>query len=134
MSVDKHRTLVHYWVNEVWNAQNFAAVDVIFAPSYCVNGAPVSHDAVKQAVASLHQAFAPAHAVIEDMIVEGNKVVVRWSIHGTHSGAFMGIAPTGQAIQLTGINIYRIENNQFVANDEQVNALELMHRLQTALL
>ena len=46
----------------------------------------------------------------------------------------MGIAPTGQAIQLTGINIYRIENNQFVANDEQVNALELMHRLQTALL
>lgn len=117
MESDAHRALVLYWLDDVWNTQNLDAIDHIFSPNYRVNGRPVPPEAVKQAVAYLHKAFAPARAVVEDTVSQDNKTAVRWSIYGTHSGQFMDIAPTGKPVHLIGINIYQIENNQFVAND-----------------
>jgi predicted ester cyclase len=44
----------------------------------------------------------------------------------------MDLPPTGQPVQLTGINIYRIANHQIVANHEQVNAAEVVQQLRSA--
>ena len=43
-------------------------------------------------------AFPDAQATIEDLIAEGDKVVTRFTLRGTHRGAFMGIAPTGKHV------------------------------------
>ena len=45
----------------------------------------------------------------EDMIAEGDKVVVRYTAHFTHKGPFMGIPPSGRQIAVKGVEIYRIE-------------------------
>jgi predicted ester cyclase len=47
---------------------------------------------------------------VEDIIAEGDRVVVRWRNRGTHVGEFLGIPPTGKAFSIEGINIYRVEN------------------------
>ena len=49
-----------------------------------------------------------------DLIAEGDRVVVRWRLLGTHKGDFRGIAPTGRAIALKGIAIYRVEGGKLM--------------------
>jgi len=51
---------------------------------------------------------------VDDLIAEGDKVVVRWRLLGTHKGDFRGVAPTGRAITLKGIAIYRVENSKLM--------------------
>ncbi len=59
-------------------------------------------------------AFPDAKATVEELLADGDKVVARVSIRGTHQGAFRGIAPTGKPIALLGINIFRIANGKIV--------------------
>jgi predicted ester cyclase len=51
---------------------------------------------------------------VDDLIAEGDRVVVRWRLLGTHEGSFGGIAPTGRMITLKGIAIYRLENGKLM--------------------
>ena len=51
---------------------------------------------------------------VDDLIAEGDKVVVRWRLLGTHKGDFLGIAPTGRAIALKGIAIYRVKDGKLM--------------------
>lgn len=51
---------------------------------------------------------------VDDLIAEGDRVVVRWRLVGTHKGNFNGIAPTGRVITLKGIAIYRLEDSKVV--------------------
>jgi predicted ester cyclase len=50
-----------------------------------------------------------ARLTIEDSWAEGNQVVWRWSIEGTHGGEYSGIAPTGRKVRLTGLSVARIK-------------------------
>ena len=49
---------------------------------------------------------------VDDMIAEGDKVVVRWRLLGTHKGNFLDISPTGRWVTLKGIAIYRLEDSK----------------------
>jgi steroid delta-isomerase-like uncharacterized protein len=44
---------------------------------------------------------------VEDQLAEGDQVATRWRFRGTHAGEFLGIAPTGNQVALTGITIFR---------------------------
>jgi predicted ester cyclase len=48
------------------------------------------------------------NVTIEDMVAESDKVVVRFTYRGTHTGELMGVAPTGKKVSQAGINIFRI--------------------------
>ena len=48
------------------------------------------------------------HITIEEMIAEGDRVMVRWTSHGTHQGEFHGLPPTNKQVTNSGINIFRI--------------------------
>ena len=61
----------------------------------------------------LHPAFPDLRVTIEDQVAEGDKVVTRKTITGTHSGALMGIAPTGRAVSISVIDIVRIEDGRY---------------------
>jgi predicted ester cyclase len=67
---------------------------------------------------------------LNEMVSDGDKVVVRWTVRGVQSGEFMGVPPTGKPIELTGINIYQIATGRIVANHEQTNVLEALRQLQ----
>jgi steroid delta-isomerase-like uncharacterized protein len=72
-------------------------------------------EGVKQYFSSLHAAFPDVRMNVEDMIAEADKVVARVSVSGTHQGEFMGIAPTGNRVTITGIDILRINADGKIA-------------------
>lgn len=71
---------------------------------------PIDRDGHKGMVELFAAAFPDWSESIQDVIAEGDRVVLRVTAGGTHEGEFQGIAPTGQTVTITGMGIVRIED------------------------
>jgi steroid delta-isomerase-like uncharacterized protein len=78
-------------------------------------------------------AFPDLHATVEDVIAEGDKVVTRWTISGTHQGEIEEFGPpTGKQVEIKGITIHRIEGGKIVEEWERYDNLSVMQQLGLA--
>jgi len=84
---------------------------------------------LKQHVSEMYDAFPDGHTTIEDMIVEGDKLAVRFTTTSTHKAAFMGIPPTNKKIILSGIEIDRIVGGKCVESWQRYDTLGAMQQL-----
>jgi predicted ester cyclase len=66
---------------------------------------------------------------VQDLIAEGDKVVVRATGHGTHRGEFTGIALTGRLISVTWIAIYRVRDGKLAEHWQNIDELGLLKQL-----
>jgi steroid delta-isomerase-like uncharacterized protein len=116
MSTQDNKALARRWLEEVWNQGDLSLVDELIAPTY------VLHDptrpglrgwtGIRESVAMFRTASPDLHFTIEDQIAEGDQVVTRYTIQGTHQGPLLGIAATGKQATLTGIDLYRIAESK----------------------
>src|SRR5215212_9407424 len=115
MSAEQNKVVARRFIEEVWNKQNLAAVDELYAPNAVEHRDlppfDLDRESAKQYTAPLFAAFPDVHVTIEDMVAEGDTVVTRWTAHGTHQGELMDIAPTGKTIAVMGISIGRHDTN-----------------------
>src|SRR5215216_1466665 len=107
MSED-NKALVRWWLEEVLTRGNLERAEVLFARNYVLHDPSFPRDVygpegVKKYVAAYRFAFPDARFALEDQIAEGDTVVSRWTARGTHRGEFLGIAPTGEEVTVTGI-------------------------------
>jgi steroid delta-isomerase-like uncharacterized protein len=84
---------------------------------------------LKEVFARLHRAFPDLHVTIEDLIAEGDKVVSRNTVTGTHQGEYMGIPPTGKSVTYNEIFIVRFVNGRFAETWGVVDILSQMKQL-----
>jgi steroid delta-isomerase-like uncharacterized protein len=71
-------------------------------------------DALKQIWAMLLRIYPDIHLTVEDLIAEGDKVVGRTTVTGTHQGEFMGVAPTGKSVTYNEMFIFRFADGRVV--------------------
>lgn len=119
MSTEENKAIARRLIEEAWNQGNLSVVDELLAPDHAshhsmVGNQPPSRELYKQFIVRTRTAFPDMRATIEDQIAEGDKVVTRWSVQGTHQGMFQGHNPTGNQMRLTGIAIDRISNGKVV--------------------
>ncbi len=88
----------------------------------------VTDEELKHHIALYEAAFPGYYLTAEDMIAEGDKVVVRSTFHGTHQGNLMGIAPTGKQVTMPLILIYRIADDKIVEHWMQAGSLGLLQQ------
>jgi steroid delta-isomerase-like uncharacterized protein len=104
---------------EAINRNDLAAVDRAFADDYrfhgdSPNGAqPTPPQAIKDYLAATRRAFSNYTLDIQLAFATEHYVAVRWIASGTHTGAFMGIPPTGQPGQMTGVFLWRVADGKF---------------------
>jgi steroid delta-isomerase-like uncharacterized protein len=106
MSTNKNKVIVRRLWEQVWNQNELAVCDEIFAADYA------EHE--KRVVPALRAAFPDLQFEIQDMIAENDKVVTRYIMTGTHQGEFMGIPATGNAVRVRGIWIHRLTGDRIV--------------------
>lgn len=125
MSNEANAEITRRWI-DVWDRGDEAALDALYAPEFVYHtpapGLEPGLAGEKQIVRMLHSAFPDLHIIIDDLIVEGDKAVVRWSMPGTHGGMFRGTPPNGRPVRVTGIDILRIENGKITARWDEVNS------------
>jgi len=83
----------------------------------------------KQSMSEFYSAFPDNHFTIDDMVAEGDKVLVRWTMTGTHKGKFSGIPPTNKKVTIWGIAIDRIVGGKSVETWERFDTLGMMQQL-----
>lgn len=113
-----HKGVVRRFYKEVFADWNMALVDEVVSPQFRSHdwpeGGPTGPPAFRDFYAAIRSALPDARYEVDDLIAEGDKVVVRWRLLGTHKGDFRGIAPTGRAIALKGIAIYRVKDGKLM--------------------
>ncbi len=116
-TTELHKTLVRRWIDEVWNKGDMAVADEIFAPTY-VHRTPTTIipnlEAFKKAISGFRAGLPDVQVAIEDLLTDGDKVITRWVITGTHRHELMGFAPTNKQITLSGITIQRVVDGKIV--------------------
>jgi steroid delta-isomerase-like uncharacterized protein len=68
-------------------------------------------DTIKGEIEYFHSAVPDLTYTVEDQVAEGDKVVSRYTVSGTHQGEFFGVPGTGNRIEMTGINIDRFDES-----------------------
>ncbi len=74
-------------------------------------------------------AFPDYAHTIDDIFAKGDKVVARMTFTGTHKNEFQGIPPTGNTIEYTGIQIWKIMNGKIAEAWDQEDTLTMMMQL-----
>ncbi len=133
MSMEESKALAHRWAEEIWTKADTAAIDELCAADVIfhypgVEVAP-NREGYKQAVTEALAPFANTNCAAEDMVAEGDKIAVRWSWSGTHKGEYMGIAPTGKRVTITGISILHIAGGKIVEEWNESDNLGFMTQL-----
>lgn len=77
----------------------------------------------------MHTTFPDIHFTVEHTVVEGDKVVIRYTKHSTHQGAFAGIPATGKQVQFPSIDIFYIANDQMAEEWLMYDQLELLQQI-----
>ena len=84
---------------------------------------------LKEVFRRLHRAFPDLRVTVEDVIAEGDRVVARNSVTGTHQGEYMGIPPTGKSVTYDEIFIGRLVNGRIAETWGVVDVLSQMRQL-----
>jgi steroid delta-isomerase-like uncharacterized protein len=119
MSVETQKGLVQRFFAEVFNQQDTASATALIAASFIAHH-PAFPDGIRgsagimQMLSTFRAGLPDLRYTVDDLIAEGDKVAARWSAGGSHQGVFLGVPPSGKAVTITGIDIFRIADYQLV--------------------
>jgi steroid delta-isomerase-like uncharacterized protein len=117
MSESENKAVVRQgWYEELWNRWNVDIADQLFTSDYQLHlagsPAPLDRAATRETVAMFGRAFPDLTHTVEGVIAEGDMVAARWTVRGTHTGTFQGIAPSGQPVTNDGITLHRLRDGR----------------------
>ena len=132
MGTEGNKQAARRYYEEVLNAGDVDALDALAVADYDEHdplpGQGTGLAGLKDRVTTLRDAFGQIFTV-EDVIAEGDKVVVRWTGTGTHRGAFMGIPPTERSFTIAGIDIHGFRDGRMAEHWHVVDQLSLLQQL-----
>lgn len=133
MSNEENKSIVRRY-QEAYNTNNLNALNHIVAPDFVSHSLAPGLPPGMQGGNLIHQmtmaAMPDYQVVIEDLMGEGDKVVARFTMTGTHTGTeFLGLPPSGRQINVTGISIFRIADGKIVEHWANEDALGLLQQL-----
>ncbi len=135
MSTETNKDTFRRLVDELINSKNYDVIDELVAPDYAeheeipIPGIDSGRDALRLGFQMLHTAFPDLQAVIQDILADGDKVVVREQWTGTHQGEFMGMPATGNQVAFDVVDIGRFAGGKLVEHWGLSDMLALMTQL-----
>jgi len=128
--LEKNNAAVRRW-NEVPNTGNTAIYDELAAASYAFRYG-TSTSGIKELKAGsgpFREAFPDLQLTLDEMVAEGDKVSVRWTLRGTHKGPILGVAATGKRVTFTGMSLYRLTGGKIVEDWAVADYLGMLQQI-----
>jgi steroid delta-isomerase-like uncharacterized protein len=139
LSADVNKASARRELEEIFTQGNLDTAQEIYAPNVLIHQSataaiPAGEDihgvqAARQIAAARRRAFPDLQITIEDQIAEADKVATRFKARGTHLGGLAGRAPTGKEVELTGIDMCRIEGGKIAEQWPYADILGMMRQL-----
>jgi predicted ester cyclase len=128
MSIEGNKLLVRRYYEEVFNTGNVANIAQFISSDYVEmyqnTVHPIGLKGAKEHVLGVRHVFPDLHISVEQQIGEGDWVVTRITVRGTHQDEWLGTAPTGKPLEFTGININKVINGRIVEHGGAANLFE----------
>jgi len=134
MSTEENAKTIRRIYDELWNERNLGVADELIAEDATnydtgVVPMPFGPEEMKGTVRMVTAAFPDNRHEVDEVMVDGDRVVLRCTLKGTHEGPFMGIPPTGRKIEVTEIHMYRLADGKAVEHRVGRDVLGAMRQL-----
>src|SRR3984893_16499885 len=132
MSAEENKVLGRRFFQEFWIQKNLAVADELLAANFVDHtpgsppGLPPGPEGHKQFGSLYFAAFPDIRAPIEDMVVEGDRVVTRWRVQGTNTGSLFGMPATNKSATFMGVTINRIADGKIAEQWVEFDALGML--------
>lgn len=135
MSTETNKAVCRRMLDQLYNQHRPDLVPEFFTEDLVLHIGRASPDLAigiegfKERVNMALRAFPDIQITVDDEIAAGEKVVVRWTVTGTHQGEFGDIPPTGEAVTRAGVAIYRLVDGKIAENWLFADDLDFMRQL-----
>jgi steroid delta-isomerase-like uncharacterized protein len=118
----------------VWEEGNIGLVDELVAPDYVnhspgIPDQPEGPEGIKVLVSMSRGGMLDLRVVIDDMIAEGDRVAVRYTIEGTHEGELFGVPPTGRRLSIESCTVEQVSDGKIREHWRVTDTLDMMQQL-----
>ena len=133
--IEDNKQFMRRFVEEVINKKNLDAVNELVAEDFVEHvpfpGQGPGREGLRYVLSAFLSAFPDIRWTLEEQIAEGEKVVSRFTMTGTHRGEFLGIHPTGKSVKVWGVVIDAVRDGKFAESRIIMDTLGLMQQLGT---
>jgi len=134
----ENTAIVRRLYEEVWNNRRLELLDELLSPSHAlqapnVSGSEVGPQLYKRQVLAFFKAFSDLRMTIADIVCENEKIVVAWTLSGTHDGKFLGIPATHRKVSSDGVTIHHFNNGKIIDSFSNWDVLSVVKQLGTTL-
>jgi steroid delta-isomerase-like uncharacterized protein len=132
---EENKAKVRRLLEEGFSQGNAEVVDQVLAPDFVCydpnseSGEVRGAQTIKGEIDYFRSALSDLTYTIEDQIAEGDKVVTRYTVSGTHQGELFGVPATGEQVQMSGIVVDRLEDGKIVEEWPEYDLLGAMRQL-----
>lgn len=111
MQAEHAKDIARSYFQKIWNERHIERISEVVAEDFVAHEPRSTRhglDGVRQVFERLTAAFPDLHWDIRDIVAEGDKVAVWWTLRGTHRGRFMDFEPTGMRVTYSGVQLMRL--------------------------
>lgn len=129
--IEKIRQIAIDFFSEIWNQGDESAIDKFISVNTVGNDPQfgTGRESFRKKWREWQRAFPDINFRIDDVIVEGNKVVTRWHLTGTQSGPLEGMPPSNKKVAVDGVSIDEIKNGQLISGFDAWDSLNFRKQL-----
>jgi predicted ester cyclase len=130
MTSDQNKLIIRRYIEEIVNTGNVGRIGEFVSADYVevyrgVRSA-VGPDGAREHVLGVRRTYPDLHLTIDRQIAEGEWVVTQVTAKGTHLGSWLGMRPTGKAVEITAVNVDRVVGGRIVEHGGAANSLEAL--------
>jgi len=135
MSVQENKTIVQRFLNEAWNNRDLTVLDEVMAEDHVAHdpnapgGALHGCEAIREILQHGFAGMPDARIEIEDVIGEGDRVLVRYTVYGTHLGDLFGVPASGRQVKVATFHVCRFAGARIVEQWALKDMLGLLQQI-----
>jgi steroid delta-isomerase-like uncharacterized protein len=114
---ERNKEIVRALHRRLWGDADLTVIEEVVsedAVTHWGDAETGTRDAIRSDAERYFAAFSDVSTSIDDLIGEQDKVVLRWSTIGTHTGPYGKVPPTGRMITMNGMDVYRLDSGRIV--------------------
>lgn len=129
--LERNKEAVRRFFQEIWNDGDESAIDRYIAEDAAGNDPKfgIGRESFRRQWRKWRTGFPDVHFEIEELVAEGDTVVSRWTLTGTHLGEFLGMAPTGRTVRVSGMSLDHVQDGVVVSGFDGWDALGFRQQL-----
>jgi predicted ester cyclase len=129
MDNTKKKEIIHFLYDSIFNKKQYEKLSEIISPDYTNQFGAKGVAAFQKTMVELSKAFPDAQWKVNEIIADGNKVVVKHRFTGTHKNHFQNIQPTNKTVSTDGIVTYEFINDKIIRSQAQTDRLGFLQQL-----